>query len=135
MPKVAWAPEGMLAPMSLTAVQVEQGTLMTRQTWLDALETRVSQMANQEQNPKLAVQQACEALGVTESTDNPNLAGQYLLGNNWNLKAWLDNAVMDKEPFGVKAQESEDAREALEMSDFQLWVDLALSAASESSLD
>ena len=135
MPKVAWAPEGLMAPMSLTAVLVEQGTLMTRKTWLDALELRVDELARKEKNPAQAVQQACEALGLAESTDNPNLAGQYLLLNNWNLKAWLEASVIAKEPFGVKAQESEEAREALEMSDFPLWVDLASSAVSESSLD
>lgn len=135
MPKVAWAPEGLMAPMSLTAVLVEQGTLMTRKAWLDALELRVDELARKEKNPAQAVQQACEALGLAESTDNPNQAGQYLLLNNWNLKAWLEASVIDKEPFGVKAQESEEAREALEMSDFPLWVDLASSAVSESSLD
>lgn len=135
MPKVTWAPEGLTAPMSLTAVLVEQGTLMTEREWLRALAQRVDAMVLKEKAPQQEIEWACEALGLPESTDNPNLAGQYLLADNWNLKAVLEASVIDSSPFGVRAQESEDAREALEMSDFPLWVELASSMVSESSLD
>lgn len=96
---------------------------------MDALTDRVTDMAMKEDASLM--NWACRALGTDVGyTDNPRHAGEYFVSGNWNLKTHLSVAMYDGNPFPCVAQEDEDARYAIENSDFELWIELARSMTS-----
>jgi hypothetical protein len=52
---------------------------------------------------------------------------------NWKLQDFLDVAMESQ--FPMQATENEAARQAIEETNMESWVELALSQVSESSLD
>ncbi len=130
MALVAWAPQGISAPLELLAVKIQPGPV-TRREWLEALADRVTQMATEE--PEY-LPQACKALGLQE-TDKPREAGQFLVLDNLELQTNLNLAVLDQYPFPATASNNPEAKQALEETNLQSWVESALSLVSESSLD
>ena len=128
--KVAWAPQSS-APMELTAVLVKAGQ-MTDWQWIKALSDRVTELALAESNPAQATLQACRYLGLP-ATDNPQEAGQFLVEGNWKLQDFLDVAMESQ--FPMQATENQAARQAIEETTLESWVELAVSQVSESSLD
>lgn len=128
MYQIAWSPEGICAPIELIAVLVNAGPITERQWW-EALSDRVTKMAMHE-DPALTLW-ACRALGTDVGcTDNPREAGQYLVEGNLNLRTHLTLAAYDGDPFPAIAAEQQEAREAIEACDLEMWVDLARSMTS-----
>jgi hypothetical protein len=131
MALVAWAPSGMLAPIELLAVNINSGPV-NESDWLGALADRVTELAIKA--GAKATRQACRGLGLPE-TENPSEAGQYLVLGNWNLKTHLNLTVIDESPFPANAEENEHAREAIDITDFESWVEQASLLVRESGLD
>ena len=130
MATVAWSPDGYLAPTELLAVRVPQGPITQRQWW-EALADRVTELAI-EAGPQ-PTQQACRSLG-TPLTSNPQEAGQFLVLGNLNLRTHL-NLAMQRDPFPATAKANPQAEQAVNETDLESWVELALSLVSESDLD
>jgi hypothetical protein len=134
MALIAWAPKGSIAPVELLVVKLPPGTVTERQ-WLDALSERVTKLAI-EAGPE-ATGHACHALGLP-TTDNPKEAGQFLVEGNWNLQTHLNCAAIDGPLFPATIADGDHddyAQEAIEQTDLEMWVELALAQVSESSLD
>ena len=128
MTLIAWAPPGVSAAYELTAVLVPHG-MITKQQWIEALADRVTSMARDE-DPELTAW-ASRYLGADVGyTDNPLEAGEFFVSGNWNLQEHLSVAMYDGDPFPCVAAENENARYAIENSDFELWVELAHSFTS-----
>jgi hypothetical protein len=131
--KVAWYPENLLAPAELTAVVVPLGKLEEKD-WLAALADRVVELAMKEDDPLEASRLACQKLGLW-MVSSPQQLGQALVNHNLELQTYLSLAQMqDQWPAQVK-RPLVDAKDALKEVDLDLWVELALSQVSESSLD
>jgi hypothetical protein len=131
--KLAWYPENLLAPAALTAVVVRLGKL-EENSWLDALADRVVGLALKEDNPLEASRLACQKLGLP-MVDSPEQLGDALVQHNLELQTYLSLAQMqDQWPAQVK-RPLEEAKDALKEVDLDLWVELALSQVSASSLD
>lgn len=131
--RVAWSPPGISAPTALLAVMIPPGPVTERQ-WLEALADRVTQMVMLEPGPAEAAESAAKYLDLP-TPESPEATGEYLVMGNWNLKEYLRCSVLDGNPFPAMANSDEDAASAIENSDFWLWVELAKSTVSTSTLD
>lgn len=129
MALVAWAPTKISAPIELIAVRVPAGKVTEREWW-EALADRVTRLARME--PPEETTRACRILGLPE-TDEPMEAGQYLVLGNLNLRTHLTLAAEPK-AFPLEAQPNPEAKEALEVTDLQTWVELARSTVNVSDL-
>ena len=124
MALVAWAPKGMQVPVELTAVMIKPGKV-THSDWIDALADRVTGMAQAAENPQKATLIACRSLDLP-TTNDPTMAGDYLVKGNLNLIESLACSVFDEEPFPTSIfNADEEAEYAIENCDFELWVELA----------
>ena len=132
MKLVAWYPEGLSAPPELTSVRLPLGKVNHKQ-WVEALSDRVSQLAQNEENPEEASLQACRLLDLP-LVENPAELGQNLVQNNLNLLTYLNVAELKENPFQEVKESSLLAEESLKNVNLAQWVDLALSQVSESSL-
>ena len=132
MKLVAWYPEGLSAPPELTSVRLPLGKVNHKQ-WVEALSDRVSQLAQNEENPEEASLQACRLLDLP-LVENPAELGQNLVQNNLNLLTYLNVAELKENPFQEVKELSLLAEESLKNVNLAQWVDLALSQVSESSL-
>lgn len=131
--KVAWYPENLAAPAQLTAVVVPLGKLEEK-AWVQALGDRVVELAMKEEDPLEASRLACLKLGLP-SVDSPEQLGDALVKYNLELQTYLSLAqVTEQWPAQVK-RPLEDAKDALKQVDLELWVELASSQVSASSLD
>lgn len=131
--KLAWYPENLAAPAALTAVVVPLGKLEEK-AWVQALGDRVVELALKEEDPLEAAQLACLKLGLP-SVDSPEQLGDALVKYNLELQTYLSLAeVKEQWPAQVK-RPLEDAKDALKQVDLDLWVELASSQVSASSLD
>lgn len=134
MALVAWTPKGMQAPVELTAVMIKPGEV-THSDWTDALADRVTGMAQAAKNPQKATLIACQSFDLP-TTDDPTMAGEYLVKGNLNLIEHFACSVYDDEPFPTSlTEEDEEARSAIEGCDFEFWIELAHQLTSTSSLD
>jgi len=133
MKLVAWYPEGLSAPPELTSVRLPLGKVNHKQ-WVEALSDRVSQLAQNEENPEEASLQACRLLDLP-LVENPAELGQNLVQNNLNLLTYLNVAELKENPFQEVKESNLLAEESLKNVNLADWVDLALSQVSESSLD
>jgi hypothetical protein len=93
----------------------------------------VSQLAQNEPDPKEASLQACRLLDLP-LVENPVELGQNLVQNNLNLLTYLNVAEMKENPFQEVKESNPLAEESLKNVNLAQWVDLALSQVSESSL-
>lgn len=131
--KLAWYPENLNAPAALTSVVVPLGKLEEK-AWLQALGDRVVELALKEDDPLEASRLACLKLGLP-SVDSPEQLGDALVKYNLELQTFLSlSQVKDQWPAQVK-RPLEEAKDALKESDLDLWVELASSQVSASSLD
>jgi hypothetical protein len=135
---IAWAPKGLIVPIELVAVFIKPGEI-TESLWLNALSNRVVKMALASDDPEHATLFACklmrEYLGYF-TDDNPHQAGQFLVEDNWTLRESICCSVIDKYPFpDIAFENNQDAYLAIQETDLELWVDLALAQMSSSSLD
>ncbi len=128
---VAWSPQGYLAPMELLAVMLPPGPV-TKNQWLDALADRVSKMAVEAGIE--ATEEACQVLDLAMPNE-PEEAGQFLVLGNLNLRTHLNCAEIDKDPFPATVSHDQDAQEAIEETNLEMWTDLARAMVSASSLD
>ena len=132
MKLVAWYPEGLSAPPELTSVRLPLGKVNHKQ-WVEALSDRVSQLAQNEENPEEASLQACRLLDLP-LVENPAELGQNLVQNNLNLLTYLTVAELKENPVQEVKESSLLAEESLKNVNLAQRVDLALSQVSESSL-
>ena len=124
MSLIAWAPKGMQVPVELTAVMIKPGKV-THSDWIDALADRVTGMAQAAENPQKATLIACRSLDLP-TTDDPTMAGEYLVKGNLNLIEHLSLSVIDKEPFPISIfKANEEAEYAIDNCDFEFWLELA----------
>lgn len=124
----------MQAPVELTAVMIKPG-VVTQSNWIDALADRVTRMAQAAKNPQKATLIACRSLDLP-TTDDPTMAGEYLVKGNLNLIEHFACSVYDEEPFpSTLTKDDEEARSAIEDCDFDLWVELAREFTGSHSLD
>ncbi len=130
MTLVPWSPEGISAPIELLAVKLPPGPV-TEGQWWEALSDRVSELAVEAGDEALPAM--ARALGLPEP-ETPEGAGEAWVLGNLNLRTHLALATDGQEwPATVKA--SEEALQALKETDLAMWVDLASSMVSASSLD
>lgn len=123
MTLVAWLPPDVSADPELIAVLVPPGVI-THSQWIDALADRVTNLAVAEV-PELTAW-ASRYLGSDVGyTDDPQEAGECFVLGNWTLQEHLSVAMYNGDPFPCVAAEDEGARDAIENSDFQLWIELA----------
>ena len=134
MRRIPWKPE--YGTPGLTAVMVPPGELTERQ-WIQALADRVTDLVNKEPDPQAAMEFAARALD-TVIPDYPAQAGQVFVENNWALQTVLTFETTGEEENTVPAKVTDSnpiAQTALEETDLEMWVELAVAAASPSSLD
>jgi hypothetical protein len=130
---IAWYPEEIVAPPELTSVLVPKGELSQKE-WIEALSERVSNLAEKEEDPLEAANEACRNLNLPE-VDNANQLGDALVKYNLDLLTNL-NVVQKEDPFPAKVSEEKPlARQAIKDVSLANWVELALSQVSVSSLD
>lgn len=135
---ISWSPKGLLVPTGLVAVYVKPGEI-TESIWLNALSNRVTKMALESDDPEQATFLACKLMGEYLgyfTDDNPHQAGQILVEDNWTLQEYIRVSVIDKDPFpDIAFENDEDAYLAIEETDLESWVDLALAQMSSANLD
>lgn len=131
---VAWYPVGMLADTRLIAVMITPG-FVTYKDWIEALADRVLRLTLADEDPENAAVWASRMLDVPEASNLQSL-GQALVTDNLNLLEHLNLAVIDGCPFPTQVSQSDSfAQEAIDDTDLELWVELAKSMVSASSLD
>jgi hypothetical protein len=130
---IAWYPEEIVAPLELTSVLVPKGELSQKE-WIEALSERVSSLAEKEEDPLEAANEACRNLNLPE-VDNANQLGDALV--KYNLDLLTNLSVLQKDnQFPAKVSEEKPlAKQALKDVSLANWVELALSQVSVSSLD
>lgn len=129
----AFAPQRMSAPMELIAVMAPEGPITERQ-WYSLLSDRVSKLAMEEPNAMQILSLYSPQMQIP-TPEEPSQAGQHLVDGNWNLKEHLSVAMYSRPPFPAKVTHSEDAMEAIEQTDLESWMELAVSMVSASNLD
>ena len=121
--RVAWSPKGIEAPIELLAVMVPVGKL-TEKAWLKALADRVSEMAVKDNEFRVDIYKACTILHIPSCSD-PFQLGKHILKKSLLFKSWVNCSISDQSIFPVKVvEEDEDARIAIESTDFATWIDL-----------
>ena len=131
--KLAWYPENLAAPAQLTAVSVPRGKL-DEKAWVEALSQRVVSLALKEENPLQASELACQKLGLP-LVDSPEQLGEALVKENLELRTYLSVAQIEDQWPAQVSKPLDEAKEALRDVDLSLWVELASSQVSASSLD
>lgn len=131
---VAWCPPGV--ERELGSVLVRTGAVLTDPDWWEALAARVQTLVDKADDPERAAQWAARSLGVPQP-EEVYQAGECLVTHNWDL--WtrlrlLTHARTDPYPAKVE-QDDPAAREAMEDSDLEQWINLALAQMHDSSLD
>ena len=130
---VAWKPQ-IAASSDLISVMVPLGEL-TESQWLKALAQRVNDLVMLEPNPVRATQRACRAMGLWIE-DNPSQAGRVMVLHNTELQTHLNCQGLEDDPWPAQVTgPDEEAETAIQDTDFQSWVEQALSAVSAHSLD
>ena len=121
--RVAWSPKGIEAPIELLAVMVPLGKL-TEKAWIKALADRVSEMAVKDNEFRVDIYKACTILHIPSFSD-PFQLGKHILKKSLLFKSWIKYSISDQSIFPVKVvEEDEDARVAIESTDFATWIDL-----------
>lgn len=132
MQAIPWSPPGI--DPALAAVMVPPGEVTERQWW-EALADRVTSLVMQEPDPEAAMQQAATSL-ETVQPDYPAQAGQVLVQRNLPLRTAMSMVVLAvDDPFPAQAKADPQAQAAVQETDLTMWVALATSMVSTSSLD
>jgi len=123
MTLIAFTPNDFMADAELISVWIEPGIIDERR-WINALAARVTRLALAENDPVEASIYACKTLGL-HIQENPHQIGEALVTHNLELRAQL-NCLIQNDPFPATAINSdENARQAMEETDFDRWVELA----------
>ena len=130
---IAWYPEEIVAPLELTSVLVPKGELSQKE-WIEALSERVSSLAEKEEDPLEAANEACRNLNLPE-VESANQLGDALVKYYLDLLTNLNVLQKDNQFPAKVSEEKPAARQALKDVSLANWVELALSQVSVSSLD
>jgi hypothetical protein len=85
-------------------------------------------------DPEQAMLEATQRLrGMSES--NPTQAGQFLVRHNLELMTAMSCRAIEKDPFPAIVKINPEADVAMEECDLEMWISLAESQVSASSLD
>ncbi len=134
-PLVAWRPAG-LSP-ELAGVMVPRGSRLEEGDWWEALVARVQDLVDKEPDPEEAAQWAARTLGLPGLRDSRD-AGEVLVQHNLELRTSMSVQMQSQRryPFPAKAMvDRELVQQAIEETDLEMWVELAASQVSASSLD
>ena len=129
---VPWYPEEMSAPLELTSCRVPKGRINQKE-WVQALSDRVTDLAKKEPKPLRSANLACQKLDLPQ-VENVNQLGDALVKYNLNLITNL-NVSQEKDQFPAQVKPNPLAAKALNETNLESWVELALSQVSVSSLD
>lgn len=133
MSNIPWCPRGLDPQLAAALVQAGK---VTEQQWWRALADRVSQLVQSQPDPQEALQRASQALGVVEA-ESPAQAGQSLVEHNLELRQALVGRLRDLwYPFPASVDKPQEmARQAMQETELETWLDLASAQETQSSLD